>query len=258
MRERRIVGIAVLLSVLLSVSLAFGLGLVDVSKLPFVNTSPPAGGGPGPTVFMDPVKIIDETKQAGSFVSFHVDISDVTDLYTWQLNVSWNPSILTVSDINAGEFLLRTGSTDKTAAYQLGYVVNATDYANGYACISESILGEVAGETGSGRLVSIEFEVVGYGCTDLNISISGDLPTTLLNSAGSGMTYTETGGYFRNKRTGDANADTDVNVFDILKVKHHWYPGPPVGAGGYERNVDINDDGSINVFDILIVKANWD
>ncbi len=56
---------------------------------------------------------------------------------------------------------------------------------------------------------------------------------------------------------GDADRDRTVNVFDILKVKYHWYPGPPLGPGGYDPNVDLNDDGAINVFDILIVKANW-
>ena len=56
---------------------------------------------------------------------------------------------------------------------------------------------------------------------------------------------------------GDVNADQTVNILDILKVKYHWYPGPPVGTGGYNRNVDINDDDAINILDILIVKANW-
>jgi len=56
---------------------------------------------------------------------------------------------------------------------------------------------------------------------------------------------------------GDADGDKTVNVFDILKVKYHWFPGPPLGPGGYNRSVDLDDDGSINVFDILIVKANW-
>ena len=56
---------------------------------------------------------------------------------------------------------------------------------------------------------------------------------------------------------GDADGDRTVNVFDILKVKYHWYPGPPLGPGGYDPNVDVNCDGAINVFDILLVKANW-
>jgi len=57
---------------------------------------------------------------------------------------------------------------------------------------------------------------------------------------------------------GDADGDKKVNIFDILEVQDHWYPGPPLGPGGYDINVDIDNDNKINIFDILIVQANWD
>jgi len=57
---------------------------------------------------------------------------------------------------------------------------------------------------------------------------------------------------------GDADGDKRVNIFDILEIQDHWYPGPPLGPGGYDRNVDLDDDTNINIFDILIVQENWD
>jgi hypothetical protein len=129
------------------------------------------------------------------------------------------------------------------------------DEVTGYGWVAETILGEYAGITGSGRLVTLEFKVVGYGCTSISFSVTGTLPTTLLNSAGATITFTTTGGYFRNKLKGDANGDRTVDIYDILKVKYHR-SGPPPGPGGYDRNVDINDDKSIDIYDILLVKAN--
>jgi len=191
----------------------------------------------------------------GSYFTVHVNVSDVTDLFTWQLNMSWDSSILNVSSSTAGEFLLRTASENKTASFQIGSVINATDNLSGYSGMAESILGDVSGITGSGRLVSVEFLVVGYGCCNLTINLDGTLSTALLNSTGDSMAFTAIGGYFRNKITGDVNGDTIVDIDDILKIKYHR-SGPPPGPGGYERNVDINDDTYIDIDDILLVKAN--
>ena len=272
MRKGKIFGLAVLLSVLLSVSFVFGLGIVDVSKLPWGSPSSTAGGGPGSTtVFVDPANITYETNMTGSFVTFHVNISDVTDLFTWQINMSWNPSILNVSDTVAGEFLLRTGSEHETAAFQIGYVINATDYDEGYTCMSESILGEVSGEGGGGRLVSIEFEVVGYGHTYLTISVSGNLTTTLLDNAGGTITFDTTDGYFRNTIPGDMVGDPpdygppdgDVDRYDFGEFMDAY----PSIAGDPEYNIladlvgDPPDygppDGDIDRYDFGVFMDNY-
>jgi hypothetical protein len=126
---------------------------------------------------------------------------------------------------------------------------------SGYAAVAETILGDYPGISGNGRLVSLEFLVVGYGCTDIAISVSGTLPTMLLDSTGASITFTTTGGYFRNKLKGDATGDKVVDSADISKVIWHR-SGPPSGPGGYDRNVDIDDNGSIDSADISIVIAN--
>jgi hypothetical protein len=56
---------------------------------------------------------------------------------------------------------------------------------------------------------------------------------------------------------GDVNGDKTVNIGDLVKVKYHWYPGPPIGAGGWNMNTDINADGATNIADLVMVKANW-
>jgi len=264
----KLIILGALLSVMLIISVVFSSGVVDVLTLP-------SGGSPEssplssstPEVFVDPSAIIkdylnDPDYQIGDTFQVDVNVTEVTDLFSWQINVSCNPSILNVSNIIAGEFLNRVTppnyTTSSAAPNGLGFVINVTDNAMGYTVMGESILGGVPGVSGNGTLVTIVFGIVGYGCTDLTIiSACGDLPTTLLNSTLDSMAFTKTGGYFRNKLEGDADGNGAVGILDILKVKHHWYPGPPAGAGGYDRNVDIDDNGAINILDILKVKANW-
>jgi len=211
-------------------------------------------------VFIDPQNIVkdyllDPGYQIGDKFTVHVNVSAVTDLFSWQINLTWNKAVLNITRIIQGEFLAR--SLEQTSSEALGIVMNATEYGNGRSAFVESILGNVTGITGSGRLVSIEFLVLAYGYTDLTISLTGNLATTLLDSNGNTITFTKTDGYFRNYLKGDANGDGAVDIFDIGTVSAHWYPGPPIGPLGYGKEADINMDGSVDIFDIALVSANW-
>lgn len=86
-------------------------------------------------------------------------------------------------------------------------------------------MANTTGITGSGRLITIEFEIMGYGYTDLNITASGNFPTMLLNSTGDTFTYNTQEGHFRNIILGDLTddspgvlpdyPDSDVDEFDL-------------------------------------------
>jgi len=128
------------------------------------------------------------------------------------------------------------------------------DRVNGWVLYGESTRGAYTGVSGSGWLGTFTFEVVGYGCSVLNISnpqtklLDDRTPPNLIPRATSD-------GYFRNGLTGDANLDKTVNVFDILAVKSRW--GRTPASPDWIREYDVNDDSAINVFDVLTVKANW-
>jgi len=264
MRKRnKLFVIVALLSAILIVSVVFSSGVIDVSTLS-LGSSPASSGAPessSPDVFVDPSAIIkdyvnDPGYQIGNTFEVPVNITGVTDLFAWQVNMSWDASLLNVSNIIAGEFLNRTNPTANTTSHELGFVINKADNATGYTAMGESILGGVSGENGSGRLVTIEFQVVGYGCTDLTIIIAGgDLPTSLLNSTLDSMAFTTTAGYFRNKLQGDTDGNQVVDGADISVVIAHRDAG---GPAGYDRNVDIDDNTAIDGADISLVIANRD
>ena len=264
MGRKKLFGIVALLSSLLIVPLVFSSGLVEVPELRlFESATFSSSTSSTPTVFVDPAKNITDYEDLpiGSTVTFNINISDVTNLFSWQINMSWNPSILNVSRIIAGDFLLQTTSGNKTAAYQLGFVINTTDNAKGYTAMAESILGDAPGisVSGGGRLCSIEFLIVGYGWTDLTIRLTGRLPTKLLNSTGNVVplpTENVLNGWFDNRITGDANGNGIVTISDMGEISDHW-TGPPPGVYPYAPYCDLNDDGRIGISDMGIVSDNW-
>jgi len=264
-KRKKTLGFIALLLILLIVPLAYSSGLLNMVGNLFSSNAGGSSAGTlsSATVFVDPFRVIDESLQSGSKFTVHVNVSGVTDLFSWQIKLGWNSSILSLSRIIQNEFLNRTTSANKTSSSPryyggLNFVMNVTDNAHGNTSMVESILGDVSGINGNGRMVSVEFLVVGYGCTNLSINLTGNLATTLLNSTGGAIEFTKTDGYFRNKFAGDADGDKHINIFDILEVQDHWYPGPPLGPGGYDRNVDLDDDTNINIFDILVVQENWE
>jgi len=258
MGRKKLLIIAALLSVLLIFPLAIGAKVINLADLPFLGDPVTSSST---TVFVDPPNVLNETLQAGSNFTVHLNVSDVNDLFTWQVNIDWNSYVLNVSRIVPGEFLAR--ADNQTSSEVLGVVINSTDNAQGYGSLVESILGNVSGIPGpaSGRLVSIEFLVLEYGWTNLNISISGTFPTTLLDSAGSNITFTAVDGYFSNKIPGDIDGDKDVDPFDFSSFRlAYGSKGPPQVPApdpNYNKQADFDLDGDIDPFDFSTFRLNY-
>jgi len=269
-RWNRLYMIVALLSAILIVSVVFSSGAIDVLTLSL--ESPPATAGAPESssqeVLVDPHTTIkdyvnDPGYQIGDTFQVHVNITDAVDLFSWQLNISWDPSMLNVTDVIASEFLNRTYPTANTTSHELGFVINKADNVTGYTASGESILGGDTGVSGSGRLVTIEFQVVDYGYTTLNISVSGDLPTILLNStldstAFDIYVFRDMNGWFDNRITGDSDSNGVVTISDMGEVSDRW-TAPP-GILPYARFVDwdpVGGNGIITISDMGIVSDNW-
>jgi hypothetical protein len=249
------IGLAVFLLIVIAFPFVLGFAFMRPGSLRLFSMSG-AGTSGTASVFVTPQWVVQDytSLPIGSKFSVKVNVSSVTDLYTFQLNFTWNHAILNASRITAGDFLLRTTSSNKTASYQLGFVMNQTDNTKGYSGMSDSVLTSVSGVTGSGCLVSIQFLVVGYGATGLNISSTGNLATSLLNSAGTAITFTTTNGYFDNRIPGDITGssgvpDRKVDIYDLGYVGKAFGSSDPIadftGASGYpDGKVDIYDLGA--------------
>jgi len=277
MRGRRIISVAVLLSIVLIGSGVLASGIVDVSKIPVLNSAisgvQPMSPG-NPKVAVDPWRVIkdyvyDSGYQINDKFILKINVSEVLDLFTWQVNVTWNPGVLNFSKVKVyGPFLRGTSSPHGTSGWiDRDPTKNVTflvvDYDKGFASIAETILDSrpgAAGVYGNGDLVEIEFKILTYGNSTLVITKTGILPTSLLDSTGAAIGPLDTSnGYFKNKLTGDASGDTYINTVDVGLLNLHWSPaaGAPPWSLGYDRDVDINDDKYINTVDVGLVNLNW-
>ena len=275
---KKLLVIVGLLLALLIVPVFSILGVVDVSQFSFLTTPAQVESSSSiPTVFVDPAVISDVTLQSGSYFTVHVNISDVTDLFTWQVNITWNPAILNFSGVEEyGPFLRGTSSPNGTSGWidrdpTKNVTIAPFNNTLGFAAIAETILDSspaATGVSGSGRMVSMEFLVVGYGSTDLTISLTGTLPTTLLSSTEGTITLPPEnvyGGYFRNTLLGDMRGDApgsppdgDVDYFDFLDFGAAYLT--TIGQPGYNMLADIEPeetDGDVDYFDFLVFGANY-
>jgi hypothetical protein len=69
-----------------------------------VNITSPTG----PVVSIDPPTI---SKLVGSTFDINLTVTNVTDLYGWQFNLTFNPSVLNCTDVEEGPFLQQAGTT---------------------------------------------------------------------------------------------------------------------------------------------------
>jgi len=270
MRSKYLISLVSILLVAVIVSAVFASGIIAVPNryLSFMGFEPDAGTE---KVFMDPrwyIKVI-TSQPVGSVFTVHVNVSDVTDLYAYGVNVTWNPTILTFSRIVAyGDFLDRTGSP-----YGTSRIEPTKANVSNSASIAETILGEYPGITGKGRLFSVEFKVKGYGTCDWSISVIGNMPTMLLSSAGAGITFTPVKGTFDNRIPGDITGpenppgsgifpyDAKVDTYDLSYLGKKFgshdavadFTGPenPPASGTYPP------DGNVDTYDLSALGKNF-
>jgi hypothetical protein len=258
MRGRtKVVSFAVMLSIIVVSSIVFSSGLVNVSRSSLFNMAPIEPNQGTPNVFVDPNEIVKDylnypAYQIGHVVDVYINVSGATDLFTYQVNVTWSPTVLNFTGVTYGEFLARTSSPHGTSRIEPTFVASNV---TGYASIAETILGDYAGITGSGRLLTLHFLVVGYGWTWIDVSLVGSLPTVLLESDGTPVTPSVTKGWFDNRITGDSDGNGVVSLGDIAAVSSRWTTPP--GLLPYVRYVDWTGIGVISLGDIAVVSGNW-
>ena len=105
------------------------------------------------------------TNVNGNFTVF-INVSHVSDLYGWQVNLEWNSSMLELANITEGPFLKSKGQTF------FSYTTNKNKVA-----IVCTLQGNVTGVSGEGVLAKVDFKVKQHGTCTIQIYSS-----KLLNS----------------------------------------------------------------------------
>jgi hypothetical protein len=123
-----------------------------------------------------------QTTSTGSVVTVDVDISNVTDLFGYQFDLTFNPNILQAVSSSEGSFLSSGGST---------FFINGDNDNVGGAvsATADTLLSAVNGVSGSGQIAVFTFDAIGNGTSALAIQNE-----TLLDSNFNVLSDTTAGG----------------------------------------------------------------
>jgi hypothetical protein len=114
-------------------------------------------------IAIEPAEIRD-ISSGGSF-SVNVTVTDVSEVYGWQVNITYNPQILNVDNVTEGTFLKQVNQT---------VFMKTIDNTGGYVLLSATFFPiPEHGVSGSGLLVQVAFSVKGSGSSSLHFVKDG-------------------------------------------------------------------------------------
>ena len=176
--------------------------------------------------------------RVGDTFTARVNAEKVTDLAGWQFNLTFNPDVLEVVEVNEGDFLKTDGGT---TFFQQGTI----DNVGGEIAGLNSALISKDGVTGTGTLLSVVFSAKAEGNSQMALhnfqlgTITGDvIPAGMRDFAIS----------VESKPKWDVNADGQVSILDLILVAQRL--GETVSANS---EVDVNDDGIVSILDLILV-----
>lgn len=136
---------------------------------------------PSPTLlYVDPQTVHGTTGQS---VTINISISNVANLYGWDVNLGWNSSLLDSVSVVEGPFLKSGGTT-----FFSYYFLNTTEEHLHVDC---TLRGDIRGVNGTGTLMMVQFHVITNGACDLNL-----YDTPLLTSKEATISHSVRGGHF--------------------------------------------------------------
>lgn len=118
-----------------------------------------------PTLSITPNTTHLTAAQLGTNIQVDLIISNVQNLYAWNLNLTWNPSVLNLTDITEGPFL---SSADHTL-FTWTPSISANTRNQGYIQNVAASLLSGKGIDGNGVLATITFQVIDIGTSTLSI-----------------------------------------------------------------------------------------
>lgn len=97
----------------------------------------------------------------GESFTINIEVSDVERLHEWQVNMTFNPDVITFINVTEGDFLKQAGH--ETVGYTSLDLVDDGSVLFAWAIIGKYFM------TGSGTLATVEFEVIASGESALDL-----------------------------------------------------------------------------------------
>ena len=202
----------------------------------------------------------------GDNFTYTIEVKEVVDLSTWQMDISYNPEVLRVVGFpKEGGFLKRNGAVTNffpgamgtrgkiagISSARIGRTVATTGTPPG----TTNVLTQMPGVSGNGELLTIQFEVLEFAEDSLGLS-----NVQLSNSKEARISYhTVMNPVVVTHRYPpvDVNRDGNVNIQDLVVVA--GLLGEKLGAVPSNPRADVNADGIVNAFDLVAIHQhrNW-
>jgi len=178
-----------------------------------------------------------------------IEISDITNLGSFELNLDFDANYLQANSVTLGSFL---GSTGR----QVFPLTNDIDNTNGLIEYAVTTLGSsLPGPNGDGILLNIEWTSLNVDedvNTDLilqNIQMT-EPDGTLIPVSIENASITINSCYSR-----DFDCDCDVDIVDVTMAAYTY--GSSLGNPNYNASYDLDDDGDIDIVDITMVTYDY-
>jgi hypothetical protein len=187
------------------------------------------------TLHVDPSLVKDVP--IGSTFTVDIKVADIQNLYTWQIKLLFDPTVLQCNGA--------TYPSDHVFAGQPNVPVTPIiDNSIGFVLYGCSLMGAATPFTGSGKLCRITFQVIALGESDLKFSTPYGRDTYLLDDNLDAITVTIQDGFFTNLPT----PSHDVAVTGLTLSSDHPKQGTSVSIG-----VTVLNNGSVTeTFDVKL------
>jgi len=176
------------------------------------------------------------------------DIQSSAPLYGWELNLTYNPSVLQAVIVSEGPFLKQVAGGVTNFA---GYTISDAGSLHTGCTVDQWLL--PGGVYGSGTLATITFQAIAKGNSMLNFTIAylvtfdGSVPVDIVN-------FTKSPGWFQ-YLAGDVNGDAKVNATDLYQLGRAY--GTASGNPKYNINADQDKDGDVDGADLTTVSSHY-
>ncbi len=159
--------------------------------------------GQSPVSSVTTIRVVPPTSlgEIGEDFTISLEVSNVTDLYGWELKLGWNSTVLDVTGVTEGPFLPATGPT---------FFWFDVDEALGLLHTAGTLLGDIPGGNGNGTLVTVVFRVDAAGEGTLDVHDS-----TLVSSQEAMIEHTAVDGYYMTSGHDVAVLDLEVSLTEV-------------------------------------------
>lgn len=170
-----------------------------------------------------------------------IQIQNAADLAGWQMDIAFNPDVLEVVEITAGDFLERDDIREGEAALFFN------EHSPGKITIRQTRLGPpLWGVYGDGVLVELTFRFITF-----SEALLGLHNVRLVDSSGDRLSYsvilTPVVVTHASATAEDVNQDGQVDILDLIVVANS------IGAVPPHLRADVNGDGIIDVLDLIAI-----